>query len=155
MQTRVVTKCGLMLMVLLVIIIAGCGEDGPPDPKRTVISLFGAMEKNDQAQLAYLLDLPELMTTLNDDYALQSDSPRVITTPQEILDDLTHEGKTKTTWFKLQRVIGNTDLTSETTAEVEVTFVDKAKSKGYLTRFGLRFDNGRWKIYSFAMVSGR
>ncbi len=150
---RLLSSLVILSLVAGLMATAGCGEEGPPDPKKTVFALFGAMEKNDQARLTYLLDLPELMSTLNEDYALNSDSPRVIHSPQEVLDDLTHEGKTKTTWFNLQRIVGKTKLTSETTAEVEVTFVDKVKSKGYLTRFGLRFDNGRWKIYSFKTIT--
>jgi len=149
---------GVVLLIFAMaaaVVIAGCGEEGPPDPKKTVISFFGAMEKNDQAQLTYLLDLPELMRTLNEDYALQTDSPRVIYSPEEILDDLTHDGRTKTTWFALQRILGRTRMTSESTAEVDVTFVDKERSKGYMTRFGLTLDNGHWKIYSFKTVSGR
>jgi hypothetical protein len=116
-----------------------------------VISFFGAMEKDDKAALAHLLDLAELMKTINEDYALQTDSPRVFATPLEILDDLTGEGQTKTRWFKLQRIIGATQLTGEV-ATVEVTFVDKQGSKGYRTKFGLHVVNGKWKIYSFKTI---
>jgi len=110
------------------------------------------MEKNDQAALTYLLDLPELMRNIDEDYAIQTDSPRVFTSPQQILDDLTGDGLTRRTWFSLQRIISKTEMTSETTALVEVTFVDKEKSTGYLTRFGLHEVNGKWKIYSFRTV---
>jgi hypothetical protein len=37
-------------------------------------------------------------------------------------------------------------------ATVEVTFVDKAASKGYMTKFGLEKENGKWRIYSFNTV---
>jgi len=148
---------GVTVVFAAVAVMAGCGssDDEVPDPKKTVIRLFGAMQRDDQAQLTYLLDLPELMRTLNEDYALQTDSPRVIHDPQEILYDLTGDGRTKKAWFGLQRIIGATEITGETNATVEVTFVDKAKSKAYLTRFGLRLDQGRWKIYSFKTVQGR
>jgi len=51
--------------------------------------------KDDKAALAHLLDLGELMSILNDDYALQTDEPRHFTSPEQILDDLTGEGQTK------------------------------------------------------------
>ena len=130
----------------------GCSGSGDSGPKKTVVSFFGAMEKNDQAALTYLLDLPELMRNIDEDYAIQTDSPRVFTSPQQILDDLTGDGLTRRTWFSLQRIISKTELTSETTALVEVTFVDKEKSIGYLTRFGLHEVNGKWKIYCFRTV---
>jgi hypothetical protein len=130
----------------------GCSSSsGPADPKSAVISFFGAMEKDDKAALAHLLDLAELMKTINEDYALQTDSPRVFTNPLDILNDLTGDGQTKTRWFKLQRIIGATQLTGEV-ATVEVTFVDKEGSKGYRTKFGLHIANGKWKIYSFKTI---
>ncbi len=110
--------------------------------------MFGAMEKDDKAALAHLLDLPELMKSLNEDYALQTDSPRTFTSPIDLLNDLTGEGLTKTRWFSYQRIIGDTEVSGES-ATVEVTFVDKKQSQGYRTKFGLHVVNGKWKIYSF------
>lgn len=146
----------MVLPVLMALsLFAGCSSDQNGDaPKKTVISLFGAMEKDDQAALLYVLDMPELMRSLNEDYTLQTDNPRVFTSPEQILKDLTGEGLTKKTWFALQRIISSVNHTSEETATVDVTFVDKEKSKGYMTRFGLHKVNGKWKIYSFKTVSG-
>lgn len=141
---------GLLLPLILLSVI-GCGVSTPKDPKSTVIAVFGAMEKNDQAALAHLLDLGELMKNINSDYALQTDKPRLFTSPQQILEDLTNEGKTKTRWFSFQRIIANTEVSGES-ATVEVTFVDKAGSKGYMTRFGVHIVNGRWKVYSFKTI---
>ena len=144
-----------LLSLIALVLFGGCSLDQNKDaPKKTVISLFGAMEKNDQAALLYVLDMPELMKSLNEDYALQTDSPRVFTSPEQLLEDLTGEGQTKKIWFSLQRIISSVNLTSEETATVDVTFVDKEQSKGYMTRFGLHKINGKWKIYSFKTVSG-
>lgn len=129
-------------------LIAGCTSSAPNDPKAAVIAMFGAMEKNDKSALAHLLDLGELMGNLNEDYALQTDEPRQFTNPEQILDDLTGEGKTKLRWFAHQRIINTVDITGEQ-ATVEVTFVDKEASKGYRTKFGLHIVNDRWKIYTF------
>jgi hypothetical protein len=133
-------------------LIVGCGSDDQPNPKDTVIKLFGAMEKDDQAALTGLLDLPELMKTQIDDYALNSDSVRQFTSVQQILDDLTFDGVTKTRWFSFQRIIASTEINGEV-ANVQVTFVDKAKSKGYITKFGLHLVNGKWRVFSFRNIS--
>ncbi len=138
-------------LIIVAFVLTGCSGSGPSDPKSVVISMFGAMEKDDQAALAHLLDLAELMKTINEDYALQTDSPRVFTNPVQILDDLTGEGLTKKRWFSMQRIIGNTEVTGET-ATVEVTFVDKQASTGYHTRFGLHIRNDKWRIYSFKVI---
>ena len=137
------------ILILAALVLGGCsGSPSQSDPKKVVISMFGAMEKNDQAALARLLDLPALMKNTQSDYAMQTDSPRVFTSPKEILDDLTDDGKTKKRWFSYQRIVNQAEINGDN-ATVEVTFVDKPASKGYRTKFGLRKENGKWRIYSF------
>src|SRR5512140_2560747 len=137
-----------VLAVSALSLVAGCGSNEPDNPRSTVIAFFGAMEKNDQAALARLLDLPELMRNTQEDYSVSTDEPRVFHNPQEILNDLTNDGLTKQRWFSYQRIINNASVTADA-ATVEVTFVDKKLSKAYLTNFGLHKLNGKWKIYSF------
>lgn len=136
----------------MLLTIWGCSDLSQSEPKQTVISMFAAMEKNDQAALAHLLDLVELMKNTQEDYALQTDEPRIITNPKQILDDLTDDGITKQRWFALQRIVNAPKVMGET-ATVEVTFVDKLNSVGYRTRFGLHKTGGVWKIYSFKTVT--
>ena len=137
------------LLALMGVFLGGCIDSAPDSPRAVVINLFGAMEKDDKATIAHLLDLAELMKSEMEDYAFHSDDePRIFTSPQQILDDLTGEGLTKQRWFSMQRIIGDAEITGEI-ASVEVTFVDKEVSKGYLTKFGLHIKNGKWKIYSF------
>ena len=138
----------IFLLIAIMILSSCSSDDSQTDPKKTVISMFGAMEKDDKAKLAYLLDLPELMNNIKDDYALQTNKPRVFYSPEEILDDLTSEGQTKLKWFSLQRIINDANINGDEAA-VEVTFVDKERSIGYLTKFGLHKKNDRWLIYSF------
>lgn len=148
-------KNNVAVIMLLLSIMAGgwilsaCSSDtGQSGPKQVVIQMFGAMEKNDKAALTRLLDLPTLMNNIREDYSLHSDSARVFTSPQQILDDLTDSGLTKTRWFSYQRIINGTEINDET-ATVEVTFVDKPNSKAYLTKFGLHKVDAKWRIYSF------
>ena len=139
----------LALALLVLPLFVGCGGESTPDnPKQTVIAVFGAMERNDKAALAHLLDLTELMRDTGHDYALGSDSARTFTSPQDILDDLTNDGLTKRRWFSMQRIVNNVDVMGET-ATVEVTFQDKQSGKAYLTKFGVHMVNGQWKVYSF------
>ena len=142
----------MMLLALATLaaamLVVGCSESGPTNPRDTVFAFFGAMEKNDQASLAHLLDLPALMRNKAEDYAVSTDEPRIFTNPQDILNDLTNDGLTKTRWFSMQRIIADATVEPET-ATVEVTFVDKEHSKGYRTNFGLHKVNGKWRIYSF------
>jgi hypothetical protein len=143
-----IASIGLVLCSVVLPGLLGCSGGGQDDPRQVVISFFGAMERNDQAALAHLLDLASLMKNTTEDYAVTTDQPRVFTNPQDILNDLTNDGYTKTRWFALQRIINDAYLAGDN-ATVEVTFVDKKESHGYRTRFGLRKMNGKWRIYSF------
>lgn len=141
----------LLLVIPALLFGNGCSDVSQIDPKNTVIALFGAMEQNDEAALAHILDLAELMKNVDQDYSLNSDEPRLLTSPKQILEDLTNDGLTKKRWFSYQRIINKAEIMGET-ASVGVTFVDKAKSVGYMTRFGLHKVNGKWKIYSFKTI---
>ena len=145
-----------LYLVFLIATIAGgamlltaCGGGTDlSDPRQTVISLFGAMEKDDEAALTHLLDLPELMRQSQEDYAVQRDEVREFTNPEQVLKDLTGDGETKQIWFAHQRIVANAEIIGET-ATVEVTFVNKEASQGYRTKFGLHLKNGEWRIFSF------
>jgi hypothetical protein len=141
---------------LLSVVVAGCGggpADISEDPRQVVISFFGAMQKDDKAALAHMLDMVELMRSSSSDYALQTDKPRTFTSPEDVLNDLTGEGKTKARWFSMQRIVNEAEV-QEDHALVEVTFVDKDASKGYRTKFGLHKLQEKWRIYSFNVFKG-
>ena len=139
----------LLIALSIVLLFVSCGSSGPAGPRAAVIELFGAMEKDDQAALAHLLDLTALMKNSEFDYALSTeDKPRVFTSPIEILEDMTGDGLTKKRWFSFQRIVSQVEMFGET-ATVEVTFVDNKSSEGYMTKFGVHVVNDKWKIYTF------
>ncbi len=141
-------------VVLTTIVLSACSQTQSDDPKQVVIAMFGAMEKDDKAALIRLLDIPELMKETGTDYATQSGQPRVWTNPEQILEDLTGDGQTKTVWFKHQRIVNAAKITGES-ATVEVTFMNKETSRAYLTKFGLHKKHDKWLIYSFNTVEQR
>jgi hypothetical protein len=151
-RTRFVVVLAILSIAVVGLLSWGCGGTDMSDPRRVVISLFGAMEKNDEATLTHVLDIPELMRSSQQDYAIQTDQPRVFTNPEELLKDMTGDGATKKTWFACQRIISDSKIMGEN-ATVEVTFVDKQASRGYRTTFGLHLKNGEWRIYSFKTLS--
>ena len=114
-------------LVFLVVAVAGgamlitaCSDSVDlSDPRQTVISLFGAMEKDDEAALTHLLDLPEMMRQSQEDYAVQRDNAREFTSPEQVLQDLTGDGETKTIWFAHQRIVASAEIIGET-ATVEM-----------------------------------
>ena len=152
MSNGYLKRISILMLTLAPVLLSGCGGQDLSEPREVVISLFGAMEKNDEAALTHLLDLPELMRNSQEDYALQVENARVFTNPEEVLADLTGDGETKRVWFAHQRIVSNARISGET-ALVDVTFVSKPASHGYRTTFGLHLKHGEWRIYSFRTVT--
>ncbi|MCX6827440.1 MAG: hypothetical protein NTV06_09310 [candidate division Zixibacteria bacterium] len=154
MKLRYLYLSGLGLAIITAVlgILTVCSKIGSDSPKAVVIKLFGAMEKNRTQDIPLLVDLPALMKIRDQDYALQTDKPRIFYAPEDILRDLTGDGLTKQRWFAMQRIVGNTDVAGDT-AFVEVSFIDKSTNTQYYNKFGLRKLHGRWKIYSFKTIS--
>lgn len=143
-----ITSSILLIGLTAGCLLVGCETDVDSDPRKVVMALFGAMEKNDEARVARLLDLASLMKNQKEDYAVTTDRPRLFTNPRDILLDLTGDGLTKRRWFSYQRIINKAEIMGES-ATVEVTFIDQKASKGYMTKFGLHMMNEKWRIYSF------
>ena len=146
-------KLGIILF-LAAIIITGCDKQKFDTPRDVVVHLFGAMERDDQSAIVYLVDLPSMMGLENEDYALKTDNPRTFYNPQDILDDLTGEGLTKRRWFSMQRVIGQTEYNGDS-ALVDVSFINKETGVQYYNKFGLCKKKDRWMIYSFRTIKDK
>lgn len=142
----------LFISNLLLLMLLSCSNSGTRSPRETVIRLFGAMERNEKAAILNLVDISALMEISGEDYALKSDNPRTFHNPEDILNDLTGDGLTKTRWFSLQRIIGKVEIVGDT-AFVEVSFIDKEISKQYYNKFGLHKKDNNWKIYNFRTIS--
>jgi len=149
---RLFSILSLVIFSLLFLNLFSCSNSEPRGPKETVIRLFGAMERNEKAAILNLVDVPALMEISGEDYALKSDNPRTFHNPEDILNDMTGDGLTKTRWFSMQRVIGRVEIIGDS-AFVEVSFIDKEKSKQFYNKFGLHKINYNWKIYSFRTIS--
>lgn len=144
-------KFFVFLVPAVLLIIAGCssGPNTSSDPTKVVVQMFRAIENNDRDKLAHFLDFPALMTPTGSDYALNLDTARTFTDPEEILNDLLPGGQTYESWKDLQKIVNKTISQTADSAVVEVTFNNKQTGRAYRTAFGLDKIKGVWKIYSF------
>lgn len=142
----------ILLLPAILLIVAGCSGkiNTESDPRKAVIKMFRAMEKNDRTTLAHFLDFETLLKSGDNDYALQMDTARKFNGPDEILDDLLEGGLTYQRWMALQRIVGSASQQNDS-ALVEVSFINKETSKQYYNKFGLRKVNDVWKVYSFSV----
>lgn len=149
---RQITVWGILFLPVLLLCVISCGGSDIDTPREVVIKLFGAMERNDRPGVEYLLDIPSLMDNTDEDYSLQTEKPRRWHNPDDLLDDMVSDGKTKSRWFAHQRIIGRTEIRTDS-ALVEVSFINKTTDTQYYNKFGLHLVEGRWKIYSFKTLS--
>jgi hypothetical protein len=156
LRSRNQISLGIIISLVLFVFsqLVGCGGAGGDSPKEVVIKLFGAMERDDRPAIVNSLDMAALMNSTDQDYALQREQPRVFHNPEKLLDDLTGVGLTKTTWFNMKRVVGNTEIHGDT-AYVEVSFISPKTGIQYYNKFGLHRMNGQWRIYSFRTMTGK
>ena len=145
-------KYAVLCVAIFAVALTACSSrvNTEEDPRKVVIKMFGAMEEDDRESLAHYLDFASIMQGGGDDYALSGDSARTFHSPDQILDDMTDVGLTKTRWFSMQRVVGSSTQEGDM-ALVEVSFIDQNTNTQYFNRFGLKKINGVWKIYSFSV----
>jgi len=144
-------KLFVLAVPAILLIVAGCssGPNTSSDPTKVVVQMFRAIEDNNREKLAHFLDFPALMTPTGSDYALNLDSARRFSNPEDILNDLLPGGQTYESWKDLQKIVNKTITQSDDSALVEVTFNNKQTGRAYRTAFGLDKINDVWKIYSF------
>lgn len=142
----------VFVFCLLLFALISCSGVEIRNPKETVIRLFGAMERNDKAAILNLLDVPALMEITGEDYGLKTDNPRTFHNPEDILNDMTGDGLTKSRWFSMQRIIGRVEIVGDTSF-VEVSFIDKGNDIQYYNKFGLHKKDNNWKIYNFRTLT--
>lgn len=141
-----------VISILILTAVAGCsGKYAESDPQQVVVRMLRGMENNDREAIAHYLDFPAFLNLRDRDYALQMDSVRTFSNPEQILDDLTKGGFTYTRWMKMQRVVGALELHGDT-AYVEVSFIDKEASRQYYNKWGVRRIKNGWKIFSFGTM---
>ena len=140
----------LFLFSGLLFMAMGCSPkvDTSSDPRQIVLNMFRAMDASDRSALARYLDFPSLLKSGGADYALQMDSVRSFTDPEQLLNDLCKGGLTNTRWSLMQRVVGEAKESGDS-AIVDVSFLDRSSGTQYLTRFGLQKFGGVWRIFSF------
>jgi hypothetical protein len=130
---------------VVVAVLAGCASDNRPDPRETVKGLFAAMKSSDTLYVAKHVDLAQAVTTLGEDLPLDSG---VSDAAGALLGQLTGNGKLRERWLENQIVLGRS-LTSNDTAWVEVSFIDKLTRVQYYNKMRLEYRGDRWVINSF------
>ena len=137
-------------LFLLILFVTTWSCSKKPDPREDVKKLITAVDQSDTTALKQSLDLNWIVNQRLEGVP-EKDRPELFSKKrQELLDDLTGNGATRTSWNNSLVVIGKSEVVGDS-ATVEVTYIDKTNGIKDYTRMGLYFKDGKWKVYDLKL----
>jgi hypothetical protein len=129
--------------------IISCSS-GPPAPNKVVIEFLEKdMANSDTTAILAKLDVPALVQERKNEFMEAGDSLRGQRyTGDSLTADLVAGGELNNRWLAYHIIVSRV-MQKGDSAEVEVSFIDAAKSVQYYNRMGLKKTKEGWKIYSF------
>ena len=123
-----------------------CSKAGD-SPRERVLAFVRTVQADSLPDVARFLDLDSVATYEYPsgkfaDLSLQQKKTRLI-------DGFLRDGEYRRTWGKSQIVVNEEALLDDTTATVEVSFIDRSTRIQYYSLMGLKKRNVNWLICSF------
>ena len=135
------------MVPLFILSCIACSQG--PHPKDTVFNFIDAVLKSDSLKVLESLDLATY-ASLHVDESVHGDSTAFVQDyASETLQSLLGDGRIRRRWLRSQ-IIVNKETIDDGTAEVEVSFIDRASSHMIYTRMQLEKQPDRsWLITYF------
>lgn len=135
------------LSIISLLILASCS--GKPDPKDVVFDFIDGVLTSDSLKVVNDLDVDAYikarMTEMSPEDSARALAENRIKTIQSLLG----EGPIRLRWLD-QQIVVNESFETDTTAEVEVSFIDRTTRHQIYTKMQLRKEpDGFWKIVYF------
>lgn len=140
----------LIFLVFLIFLVTTWSCSNKPDPREDVKKLIAAVDQSDTTALKESLDLNWIVNKRLEGIPEKDRAELFSKKRQELLDDLTGNGATRTSWNNSLVVIGKSEVVGDS-ATVEVTYIDKTNGIKDYTKMGLYFKDGKWKIYDLKL----
>jgi hypothetical protein len=123
-----------------------CSKSGD-SPRERVLAFVRTVQADSLPDIAPFLDLDSVATYEYPagkftDLSLQQKKNRLI-------DGFLRDGEYRRTWGKSQIVVNEEAFLDDTTATVEVSFIDRSTRIQYYSQMGLKKRNANWLICSF------
>jgi len=125
-------------------------SSGPPAPNKVVIQFLEKdLPNSDTSAILAKLDKESILQERKNDLLAVGDTLRAQRyTADSLISDLNARGELNMRWLAHQIIVSRV-MQKGDSAEVEVSFIDAAKSVQYYNRMGLKKTKEGWKIYSF------
>lgn len=138
----------LVYLVPLVagIIIYACGTSAP-SPRQRVLEFVRVLQADSLADITPFVDLDSVATYEYSDS--KYDSLTLAQKKRRLVDGFTGNGEYRSVWAKSQIVVNHEFIKDDTTARVEVSFIDRSTRIQYYSQMGLKLRGNVWIVTDF------
>lgn len=134
------------LSVSLALTIVSCGNDGP-SARHHVLEFVRLIQADSLADITPFVDLDSVATS---EFGEEKyDTLSLASKKQRLLTGFIGSGEYRGVWAKSQIVVNEEFHRDDTTALVEVSFIDRTTRIQYYSQMGLKLRNGKWAITNF------
>lgn len=134
------------LPIVLALMIGACGDD-VPSPRSRVLDFVRLIQSDTLADITPFIDLDSVATYefVDSKYdSLDLDQKR-----RRLLAGFVGAGEYRGVWAKSQIVVNHEFFRDDTTAHVEVSFIDRSTRIQYYSQMGLKLRGGVWVVTNF------
>ncbi len=133
-------------VVGMIVLLFSCGKNAPSARAR-VLDFVRTIQADSLADIMPYIDLDSVATYEYKD--AQYDSLTMDQKKRRLLAGFVGNGEYRGVWAKSQIVVNNEFYSDDTTARVEVSFIDRSTRIQYYSQMGMKLRSNLWVITNF------
>ncbi len=138
----------LPVLFAAILVLTACGKkDQTVSPRERVLQFVKEVQRDTLPDISSYIDIDSIATYLYS--AKPYDTLTLAQKKDQLVRDFTGRGAYIRTWSQAQIVVNNQSFVDDTTATVQVSFIDRKTRVQYLTEMRLKRRNGWWYITDF------
>jgi hypothetical protein len=135
-----------LLLLLCCLLVVTCGKS-IPSPRERVLDFVRLVQSDSLANILPFIDIDSVATY---EYAgARYDSLSLQDKRKRLIDGFIGDGEYRKIWSRSQIVVNEENILNDTTATVEISFIDRATRIQYYSQMGLKKRGSNWVICSF------
>ncbi len=138
--------CFKLLLLSCCLLGLTCGKSAP-SPRERVLDFVRLIQADSLPNILPFIDTDSVATY---EYAgARYDSLSLQDKKNRLIDGFLRDGEYRKIWSRSQIVVNEENFLNDTTATVEISFIDRATRIQYYSQMGLKKRNAIWVICSF------
>ncbi|MGB5106806.1 MAG: hypothetical protein WBP29_08700 [Candidatus Zixiibacteriota bacterium] len=140
-------RCLYYIVPAVAVLVAlSCGKSSP-SARQKVLDFVRTIQADSLADITPFIDLDSVATYEYKDS--EYDSLSLDLKKRRLLAGFVGSGEYRGVWAKSQIVVNNEFYSNDTTAKVEVSFIDRSTRIQYYSQMGLKLRSNQWVITNF------